>query len=102
MHDTIPRLPGRFAYLAPGRKLTLDFYSNLCYNKEKTKGIKICLILQWHFLKPTRLNWGPMDRVEFEHNYCEYTLVDVVVTDFYTRKQYVFECFDTRLGIFPY
>jgi hypothetical protein len=44
----------------------------------------------------------PWDRVEFEHNYCEHTLVDVIVTDFHTRKQYVFECFDTAKGIFPY
>ena len=53
-------------------------------------------------LETYKVELEPMDRVEFEHNYCEYTLVDVIVTDFYTRQQYIFECFDTRLGIFPY
>ena len=44
----------------------------------------------------------PTDVVSFEHNYCEPTIVDVVVTDAYTGKVFTFECFDTRTGEFPY
>lgn len=44
----------------------------------------------------------PTDAVSFEHNYCEPTIVDVVVTDAYTGKVFTFECFDTRRGKFPY
>ena len=41
------------------------------------------------------------DKVEFQHNYCEPTIVDVVVTDGYTGKQATFHCFDTFGGTFP-
>ena len=44
----------------------------------------------------------PTDVVSFEHNYCEPTIVDVVVKDTYTGKMFTFECFDTRKGVFPY
>jgi hypothetical protein len=41
------------------------------------------------------------DKVTLEHNYCEPTIVDVVVTDS-NGKRYSFDCFNTTLGIFPY
>ena len=44
----------------------------------------------------------PTDRVTFEHNYCENTMVDVVVTDTLTGYKCVFELFDTTTGCFPY
>ncbi len=42
------------------------------------------------------------DVVHFEHNYCGYHVVDVVVFDPLTGYEARFECFDTSLGIFPY
>lgn len=42
------------------------------------------------------------DDVELQQNYCEPTIVDVVVTDHYTGKQFTFHCFDTFRGTFPY
>lgn len=41
------------------------------------------------------------DKVTLEQNYCESTIVDVVVTDV-NNKCYTFNCFDTTLGVFPY
>jgi hypothetical protein len=42
------------------------------------------------------------DIVRFEQNYCEPTIVDVVVEDTITNEVVTFECFDTRTGVFPY
>jgi hypothetical protein len=42
------------------------------------------------------------DRVVLEQNYCDPTIVDVVVTDTITGYRMVFECFDTSKGCFPY
>ena len=42
------------------------------------------------------------DKVEFEHNYCEHTLVDVIVTDINTGEKHTFKAFNTRFGSFPY
>ena len=42
------------------------------------------------------------DVVRLEQNYCEPTIVDVVVEDAITGFKMVFECFDTRTGVFPY
>lgn len=42
------------------------------------------------------------DIVLLEHNYCELTIVDVVVVDTITGHKFVFEKFDTSKGIFPY
>ena len=42
------------------------------------------------------------DEVTFKHNYCEYTVVDVVITDTKTGEIFVGVAFDTKLGIFPY
>ena len=42
------------------------------------------------------------DIVHFEQNYCEPTIVDVVVEDTITGETLTFECFDTRRGVFPY
>ncbi len=44
----------------------------------------------------------PTDVVRFEQNYCEPTIVDVVVEDTVTGGVVTFECFDTRAGVFPY
>lgn len=44
----------------------------------------------------------PTDVVRLEQNYCEPTIVDVVVEDTISGKVVTFECFDTRAGIFPY
>ena len=44
----------------------------------------------------------PGDKVEFVHNYAGHHIVDVIVTDVYTGKSYIFPCFDTRTGVFPY
>jgi hypothetical protein len=44
----------------------------------------------------------PTDCVTFEHNYCENTMVDVVVTDTLTGCKCVFELFDTTTGCFLY
>ena len=44
----------------------------------------------------------PTDVVHFEQNYCEPTIVDVVVEDTITGEALTFECFDTRRGVFPY
>ena len=48
------------------------------------------------------LELDPTDVVTFEHNYCEYTIVDVVITDTKTGERFVGFNFDTKLGIFPY
>lgn len=44
----------------------------------------------------------PTDRVVLEQNYCDPTIVDVVVEDTITGGVVTFECFDTRTGTFPY
>lgn len=44
----------------------------------------------------------PGDKVEFIHNYAGHHIVDVVVTDVYTGDSYIFPCFDTNTGVFPY
>ena len=44
----------------------------------------------------------PTDVVHFEQNYCESTIVDVVIEDTITGETLTFECFDTRRGVFPY
>ena len=44
----------------------------------------------------------PTDAVTFEHNYCEYTMVDVIITDTKTGEEFTCELFDTTNGIFPY
>lgn len=44
----------------------------------------------------------PGDEVKFVHNHAGRHIVDVVITDVYTGKSYVFPCFDTNLGVFPY
>jgi hypothetical protein len=58
--------------------------------------------LKLALLETHQVELDPEDKVEFEHNYCEDTLVDVVVTDCYTGKQFTFEWFDTAKGIFLY
>lgn len=42
------------------------------------------------------------DVVTFNHNYCENTVVDVVITDTKTGEEFTCEMFDTTNGIFPY
>ena len=42
------------------------------------------------------------DVVRLEQNYCEPTIVDVVVEDTRIGKSFRFECYDTRNGCFPY
>lgn len=42
------------------------------------------------------------DKVELEHNYCNYMIVDVIVTDGNTGKKNNFLAYNTKLGIFPY
>lgn len=42
------------------------------------------------------------DVVTFNHNYCENSIVDVVITDTNTGETVTCECFDTVKGIFPY
>lgn len=42
------------------------------------------------------------DIILLEHNYCELTIVDVIVIDTITGCRFVFEKFDTSKGIFPY
>lgn len=42
------------------------------------------------------------DVVRLEQNYCEPTIVDVVVEDTRIGKSFRFECYDTRRGCFPY
>lgn len=44
----------------------------------------------------------PTDVVRFVQNYCEPAIVDVVVEDTITGGVVTFECFDTRIGVFPY
>lgn len=44
----------------------------------------------------------PTDVVRLEQNYCEPTIVDVVVKDAYTGKSFRFECYDISRGCFPY
>ena len=53
-------------------------------------------------MKTHQVELDPTDVVSFEHNYCEPTIVDVVVKDTYTGKVFTFECFDTHKGVFPY
>lgn len=42
------------------------------------------------------------DVVKFEHNYCSFTVVDVIVVDVNTKEELFFPMFDTELGVFPY
>ena len=49
-----------------------------------------------------KVELDPTDVVVLEQNYCEPTIVDVVVTDTITGYRMVFECFDTAKGCFPY
>ena len=42
------------------------------------------------------------DRVELQQNYCEPSVVDVVVTDTVKGEVFAFWCFDTIRGVFPY
>lgn len=42
------------------------------------------------------------DTVDFQHNYADYAIVDVIVTDFYTGQQFTLYTYDSRKGIFPY
>ena len=44
----------------------------------------------------------PTDVVRLEQNYCDPSIVDVVVVDTITGYKMVFECFDTSKGVFPY
>lgn len=53
-------------------------------------------------MKTFQVELEPTDAVSFEHNYCESTIVDVVVKDAFTGEVFTFECFDTRKGVFPY
>ena len=40
------------------------------------------------------------DVIMFQHNYCENTIVDVVIIDSRTGKSYCFPLFNTELGFF--
>ena len=42
------------------------------------------------------------DVVRLEQNYCEPSIVDVVIVDTITGYKIAFECFDTSKGLFPY
>ena len=42
------------------------------------------------------------DEIELEHNYCEHTIVDVLITDVNTGEKHTFFAYDTVLGVFPY
>lgn len=42
------------------------------------------------------------DQIEFEHNYCDDNITDVVVVDHQSGKKYVFEAYDLKRHIFPY
>jgi hypothetical protein len=53
-------------------------------------------------LETHQVELDPTDVVRLEQNYCEPTIVDVVVEDTITGEMVVFECFDTHKGIFPY
>lgn len=44
----------------------------------------------------------PTDVVRLEQNYCEPTIVDVVVEDTRVGKSFRFECYDISRGCFPY
>ena len=56
-----------------------------------------CALLETH-----QVELDSTDVVRLEQNYCEPTIVDVVVEDTITGKVVTFECFDTQKGIFPY
>ena len=43
----------------------------------------------------------PTDVVLFEQNYCETTIVDVVIIDGNTKEKTTFGCFDISKGVFP-
>jgi hypothetical protein len=44
----------------------------------------------------------PTDVVRLEQNYCCPSIVDVVVIDPIAGEEYIFPCFDTSKGTFPY
>jgi hypothetical protein len=43
----------------------------------------------------------PTDVVLIEQNYCEPTIVDVVIIDGNTKEKTTFGCFDISKGVFP-
>ena len=53
-------------------------------------------------LETHRVELESTDVVRLEQNYCELSIVDVVVVDTITGYKMVFECFDTSKGVFPY
>lgn len=42
------------------------------------------------------------DTVGIRYNYADYAIVDVIVIDFRTGRQFTFYAYDTRKGTFPY
>lgn len=62
------------------------FYTELVAALKKTHGVEL----------------EENDKVEFEHNYCDHAVVDVVVTDGNTNEKYTFPAFNCRFGGFPY
>ncbi len=59
-------------------------------------------MLRDELLKVHGVELDPTDVVRLEQNYCEPTIVDVVVEDTLTGRKCVFEWFDTTKGIFIY
>ena len=53
-------------------------------------------------LETHQVELEPTDIVRLEQNYCDPSIVDVVVVDTITGYKGVFECFDTSRGVFPY
>jgi uncharacterized protein YlxP (DUF503 family) len=42
------------------------------------------------------------DTIEYEHNYMNHMIVDVIVTDAETKEQHTFQAFNLEYGKFPY
>ena len=42
------------------------------------------------------------DKITLEHNYCNYSIVDVIVIDEQAKTKTVFHAYDTKRCVFPY
>ena len=42
------------------------------------------------------------DKIFVEHNYCEHTIVDIIVEDYNTKEKHTFYAYNMETGSFPY
>jgi hypothetical protein len=74
----------------------------MCYNGYSEREVISMSKLERALWETHGVELDPTDVVRLEQNYCEPTIVDVVVVDTITGYKVVFEWFDTRTGVFPY